>query len=136
MQNANLLHLKTFTVHRVPFTVYRLPFVDNSRRYADGGCALGPCLLLTDEPLSPSTHVALRIAGGGSEVFRGSAQLSQMKRTPEELVEFLYRECSFPNGCYLLTGTGIVPEAGFTLASGDEVEITIEPIGTLINRVR
>ena len=102
----------------------------------DGGCALGPCLLLTDEPLSPSTHIALRIAGGGSEVFRGSAQLSQMKRTPEELVEFLYRECSFPNGCYLLTGTGIVPEAGFTLASGDEIEITIEPIGTLINRVR
>jgi 2-dehydro-3-deoxy-D-arabinonate dehydratase len=58
-----------------------------------------------------------------------------MKRTALELVEFLYRECSFPNGCYLLTGTGIVPERDFTLAAGDVIEITIEPIGTLRNRV-
>jgi 2-dehydro-3-deoxy-D-arabinonate dehydratase len=59
-----------------------------------------------------------------------------MRRTPAELVDFLYRECSFPNGCYLLTGTGIVPAGDFTLASGDEIEITIDPIGTLTNRVR
>jgi 2-dehydro-3-deoxy-D-arabinonate dehydratase len=102
----------------------------------DGGCALGPCLLVTDEPLSPSTEIALRVVRGGADVYRGSAELSQMRRTPEELVEVLYRECTFPNGCYLLTGTGIVPEADFTLAAGDEIEITIEPIGTLTNRVR
>jgi 2-dehydro-3-deoxy-D-arabinonate dehydratase len=102
----------------------------------DGGCALGPCLLVTDEPLAPPTEIALRIARGGGDVYRGSAQLSQMRRAPEELVEFLFRECSFPNGCYLLTGTGIVPESDFTLAAGDEIEITIQPIGTLANRVR
>jgi 2-dehydro-3-deoxy-D-arabinonate dehydratase len=101
----------------------------------DGGCALGPCLLLTEEALPPSTGIALRVVRGGADAYRGSARLSQMRRTPEELVEFLYRECSFPNGCYLLTGTGIVPEADFTLASGDEIEIAIEPIGTLSNRV-
>ena len=59
-----------------------------------------------------------------------------MSRRPEELVGFLFRECSFPNGCYLLTCTGIVPEEDFTLAACDEIEITIEPIGTLTNRVR
>ena len=102
----------------------------------DGGCALGPCLLLSEEPLAPSTEIALRVARLGTDVFRGSARLSQMSRRPEELVGFLFRECSFPNGCYLLTGTGIVPEEDFTLAAGDEIEITIEPIGTLTNRVR
>jgi 2-dehydro-3-deoxy-D-arabinonate dehydratase len=101
----------------------------------DGSCALGPCLLVSDEPLVPSTEIALRIVRQGTEVYRGATPLSQMKRTPEELVGYLFRECSFPNGCYLLTGTGIVPESDFTLAAGDEVEITIEPIGTLTNRV-
>ena len=102
----------------------------------DGGCALGPCLLLTAEALPPSTEIALRVTRRGKDVYRGSAELSQMRRTPAELVEFLYRECTFPNGCYLLTGTGIVPEGDFTLEVDDEVEIIIEPIGTLTNPVR
>ena len=55
---------------------------------------------------------------------------------PEELVSYLFREATFPAGCYLLTGTGIVPDAEFTLKSGDVVTITIEPIGTLENTVR
>ena len=101
----------------------------------DGSCALGPCLFLAEEPLPTATKIYLRIVRGESEVFSGSARLAQMKRAPQELVEYLYRECTFPNGCYLLTGTGIVPERDFTLASGDAIEITIEPIGTLANRV-
>jgi 2-dehydro-3-deoxy-D-arabinonate dehydratase len=59
-----------------------------------------------------------------------------MKRTPEELVGFVYRECSFPHGCLVMTGTGIVPGQDFTLRSGDEIRIQIEPIGTLVNTVR
>jgi len=101
----------------------------------DGSCALGPCLLMSEEPLPPSTEISLRILRRNAEVFRGATRLSQIKRTPEELVGYLFRGNSFPSGCYLLTGTGIVPERNFTLASGDEVEITIEPIGTLANRV-
>jgi len=58
-----------------------------------------------------------------------------MRRSPQDLVEFLYRETSFPTGCILLTGTGIIPPDEFTLASGDTVDITIEPIGTLSNTV-
>ncbi len=102
----------------------------------DGSCALGPCLLLSEGALPPSTEISLRIVRRGGEVFQGATRLSSMKRTPEELVGFLFRDNSFPNGCYLLTGTGIVPEDDFTLSSGDDIEISIEPIGTLINRVR
>lgn len=58
-----------------------------------------------------------------------------MKREPEELAGYLYRYNSFPNGCFLLTGTGIVPPDAFTLQAGDEIRITIPPIGTLTNQV-
>ena len=59
-----------------------------------------------------------------------------MKRRPEELVAYLFAETTFPDGCLLMTGTGIVPPDDFTLVSGDEVRITIPPIGTLTNVVR
>jgi len=58
-----------------------------------------------------------------------------MKRKPEELVEYLYRACTFPHGCYLLSGTGIVPPDSFTLQTGDGIKITIPPIGSLVNTV-
>lgn len=101
----------------------------------DGSCALGPCLLIPAQPLAKSTVIRIRIRRGAADVFTGATELTQLKRAPEELVSYLYRESSFPNGCYLLSGTGIVPQGDFTLAPGDEVEITIEPIGTLVNRV-
>jgi 2-dehydro-3-deoxy-D-arabinonate dehydratase len=58
-----------------------------------------------------------------------------MKRTPNELVSFVYKECSFPSGALIMTGTGIVPGNDFTLNSGDEIRISIENIGTLVNTV-
>jgi 2-dehydro-3-deoxy-D-arabinonate dehydratase len=102
----------------------------------DGSCALGPCLYLTEEPLPPETEIGIRIARGGALAFEGTTRLATMKRSPEELVSYLFRHSSFPNGCYLLTGTGVVPPSGFTLRSGDEIAITLEPIGALVNRVR
>lgn len=101
----------------------------------DGSCALGPGLYVTNDPLPPATGIEIRITRGHDVVFQGETTLSQMRRRPEELVEYLYRETSFPSGCVLLTGTGIIPPDEFTLASGDLVEITIEPIGTLSNTV-
>jgi 2-dehydro-3-deoxy-D-arabinonate dehydratase len=97
--------------------------------------AIGPGILLQKTPLPPSTTIALEIARAGDVVFAGDATLEQMKRMPEELVEYLFREDSFPCGAFLMTGTCIVPPNDFTLQSGDEVRITIEPIGTLINTV-
>jgi 2-dehydro-3-deoxy-D-arabinonate dehydratase len=99
-------------------------------------CALGPGILVAQEPLPLSTEIKMEIRRKGELVFAGSTRLEQMKRTPEELVEYLYRENSFPAGCFLLTGTGIVPPSDFTLASEDEIKIVIEPIGTLVNTVR
>jgi 2-dehydro-3-deoxy-D-arabinonate dehydratase len=72
---------------------------------------------------------------GGTVVFSGETPLSQMKRSPLSLIEYLFRENSFPAGAILLTGTGIVPPDSFTLAPGDEVRITIGGIGTLANSV-
>lgn len=102
----------------------------------DGSCALGPCLYITDEPLPSSTEISIRVGRRGGVAFEGKTRLSEMKRRPSELAGFLFRDNSFPNGCYLLTGTGVVPQSDFTLAPGDEIAITIEPIGTLVNRVR
>jgi 2-dehydro-3-deoxy-D-arabinonate dehydratase len=97
--------------------------------------ALGPCLLVTDETLPPDTAIALEIHRGGEAVFSGETRINQIKRTFPELAEFLFREDSFPHGAYLMTGTGIVPPDSFTLRSGDEVRITIGPVGTLVNTV-
>ena len=101
----------------------------------DGCCALGPCVLLSDEPLPKSTEIRLDILRAGQPAFAGKTALSQMKREPRELVDYLFRESTFPAGCILLTGTGVVPPDSFTLQRGDEVRITIEPIGTLSNVV-
>ena len=82
------------------------------------------------------TIISLLIKRNKEIIFEGGINLEQMKRTPDELVSFVFRESSFPHGCLIMTGTGIVPGNDFTLQSGDEISITIEPIGTLVNFVR
>jgi 2-dehydro-3-deoxy-D-arabinonate dehydratase len=101
----------------------------------DKCAAVGPCVLVTKEPIGPDTTITLEIKRDGITAFQGSVALSQMKRKPEELVSFVFRECSFPSGCLIMTGTGIVPESNFTLKSGDEILISIDGIGTLRNVV-
>ena len=102
----------------------------------DACAAVGPCIYVPGSPISPDTQIHISISRNGNMVFEGNVSLNQMKRSPEELVSFVFRECSFPNGCLIMTGTGIVPGSDFTLASGDEISITIENIGTLTNTVR
>ncbi|MGO9436535.1 MAG: fumarylacetoacetate hydrolase family protein [Terracidiphilus sp.] len=101
----------------------------------NGSCALGPCLLMSESPLPHSTEIAVEINRHGRVEFSGSVALTELKRDPKVLVEYLLRDNSFPSGCFLMTGTGIVPPSSFTLASGDRIRITIEPIGTLENEV-
>jgi 2-dehydro-3-deoxy-D-arabinonate dehydratase len=98
-------------------------------------CALGPGILVSSAPLAASTEIRLSIARAGATAFSGSTTLASLKREPASLVEYLYRDNSFPDGCFLLTGTGIVPPDSFTLKSGDEIQIAIDGIGTLINTV-
>ena len=101
----------------------------------DRSSALGPCILVTDEPLPTTTPIRLEIERAGKVEFSGATTLAELKRKPTVLVEYLFRENNFPAGAYLMTGTGIVPPDSFTLASGDRVRITIDPIGTLENIV-
>jgi 2-dehydro-3-deoxy-D-arabinonate dehydratase len=101
----------------------------------DGSCALGPCLYLIDEPLSLDTKIELAIRRDGAVVFSGGTTIRSIKRPFTQLVEYLYRETSFPNGCFLMTGTGIVPPTDFTSQHADEIVIKIDGIGELCNRV-
>jgi 2-dehydro-3-deoxy-D-arabinonate dehydratase len=101
----------------------------------DGACALGPALVIASGPPPRETRIALEIRRAGDTVFSASTSLAEMKRDPASLVEYLYREMSFPHGCVLLTGTGIVPPDDFTLQQGDEIGVTIDEVGTLANVV-
>ncbi len=101
----------------------------------DGSCALGPCVLLSQEPLGPNTGIHLEIERQDKTAFAASTTLAELKRDPKELVSFLFRDNSFPQGVFLLTGTGIVPGDDFTLAAGDVISISIDGIGTLENYV-
>ena len=100
----------------------------------DKSAAIGPCIFVTDKPLPEDTAIGLEIYRG-SKVFEGRTGIDQIKRSFEELVRYLFMETTFPNGCLLMTGTGIVPPNDFTLQKGDEIRITIDSIGTLINTV-
>ena len=101
----------------------------------NGSCALGPCVLLSAEPLGKSTGIDLQIQREGRTVFSGSTTLAELKRDPKQLAEYLFRDNSFPDGAFLMTGTGIVPGDDFTLTGGDVIRIAIERIGVLENRV-
>lgn len=101
----------------------------------DGCAAIGPCLYITEAPLPADTLIDLNILRGGQSVFAGEIEIRQITRSFESLAEFLFRECSFPNGALLMTGTGIVPGNDFTLQSGDEIRIGITGIGQLVNTV-
>ncbi len=101
----------------------------------DGSCALGPCILLSADLLDKSTNIKLEVARQGKIVFAGSTSLAELKRDPQELAKFLFRDNSFPQGAFLMTGTGIVPGDDFSLARGDAIRIDIEGIGTLENHV-
>jgi len=102
----------------------------------EGSCALGPAITLA-ESMPPLEHVVINMAvqRGGATVFEGSTPLSQMNRTFGALISWLSRENTFPDGVVLLTGTGIVPPDDFALAAGDCVNIDINGIGQLANRV-
>jgi 2-dehydro-3-deoxy-D-arabinonate dehydratase len=101
----------------------------------DKSAAIGPCIYLPSGRLPSDTEITMVIKRKEKPVFEGSVRIDQIRRKFDDLAEFLYRETTFPAGCLLMTGTGIVPPNTFTLLKDDEVRITIEPIGTLVNFV-
>ena len=101
----------------------------------DRSAALGPCLYVPEEPISPNTEISLEIDRDGKIIYKDSVAINKMKRKHTELASFLFREMDFPHGCYLMTGTCLVPSGDFTLEIDDTVSISIDGIGTLINKV-
>ena len=98
-------------------------------------CGLGPALVVREPLPSRDEDRDRDLARRSRPSSPARTALDQMKRTLPELAEFLYRDNAFPHGCYLLTGTGIVPPNDFTLARGDEIRISIAGLGTLVNRI-
>ena len=94
----------------------------------DGSCALGPRLVLTGEGALRDIPIRLSITRGGESVFEGATRSSEMKRSLLELAAYLGRELSFPQGAFLMTGTGIVPPDGFSLHPGDRVTIQVADV--------
>jgi 2-dehydro-3-deoxy-D-arabinonate dehydratase len=101
-----------------------------------GSCALGPCIVGVDEaPPLKELEISLTILRDRETLFTGFTQVSRLHRTPEELVQWLFRAQDFPVGVVLMTGTSIIPEAEFTLRAMDEVRIAITGLGELVNTV-
>ncbi len=100
-------------------------------------CALGPAITLAQEIADPTRLAILcTIYRKNTAIFQGSVSTDRMKRSYKELISYLGRDNLFPDGVFLLTGTGIVPPDDFSLEEGDTVEITIDQIGTLRNPIR
>ena len=90
---------------------------------------------VADAPDPSEMEIRLTINRAGDQVFEGTTQVALLKRSPAELVEWLFRAQEFPLGVVLLTGTSIVPAQEFTLLGGDEVRIAISGLGELVNTV-
>jgi len=101
----------------------------------DGSAAVGPCIYVSRDRLPSDTLITILIERKGENVFDGQVRVDRIKRDLNELAEYLFRECSFPYGCFLMTGTGVVPPNEFTLQEDDQISISIDNIGTLKNVV-
>ena len=99
----------------------------------DASAALGPAILLGAPPTAATIELVIERAG--EVAYSGSTTTARIRRPFGELVDYLFRDNSFPSGCFLMTGAGVVPEGGFTLHDGDVVSITVDGVGTLRNRV-
>ena len=99
-------------------------------------CALGPWITVgVSEEEARSWKIQLQIRRDGGVAFAGETSVGQIKRSFNELAEFLFRSQEFPHGAVLLTGTGVVPPDSFTLRPDDSIRISISGIGTLENPV-
>lgn len=101
-----------------------------------GSCALGPWIVLPEELTDPQNlRIAIEVERDGESTWSGETSTSQMHRSFDELVAYLYAAIDFPSGALLMTGTGLVPPPDFTLQANDQVTIEIEGIGKLTNPV-
>lgn len=101
----------------------------------DGGCAIGPRILIPTDSRTAPFAISMRIVRGGSIAYEGTVSTTDIRRPYRELASWLGKHLSFPTGAFLMTGTGLVPDDDFSLTPGDALEISIPDIGTLRNLV-
>ena len=99
-------------------------------------CSLGPRIVLQPFTDWPDIEITLEIYRHGANVFTDNTNTASLHRKLSTLVEYLQRCNTFPEGVFLLTGTGIIPPGKFSLQEGDIVRIKMEGIGELVNPVR
>jgi len=97
-------------------------------------CALGP-EIVPAWSVAPPFGIRLLIERDGAPVYDERTSTDQLARRLEDLADWLFRGLDFPEGVVVLTGTGLVPPAEFTLHDGDEVTVDIEGVGRLTNPV-
>lgn len=110
-------------------------YLPQAKVYA-GSCAVSAGIRPAWEVADPTAlDITLTVRRDGDVAWQGTTSTAKMHRRPEELVDYLFRGDAFPDGAFLATGTGIIPELSFTLAEGDRVDIEIPGVGSLSNPV-
>ena len=111
-------------------------YLPQSKIY-QGCCALGPCLVTSDEIGDPyGLQIRCSILRGGKTIFSETVNTSQLHRRLEDLVSWLLKHNIIPAGTVLSTGTGILVPNDCNLQDGDQVDIEIQGIGRLSNPVK
>jgi 2-dehydro-3-deoxy-D-arabinonate dehydratase len=101
-----------------------------------GSNALGPMIRPIWEIVDhDKLDIYAKIERAGSIIWQAETSLKSLNRSFDDLIEYLFKCQHFPVGAILSTGTGIVPPLDISLVAGDLVTITVDQIGTLVNKV-
>ena len=106
-------------------------YLPQAKTYTDS-CVLAagwtPSWLVGDPRAGTMSMTLLR---NNNTLYEGATPLNRLRRTPEDLVGWLFRALDFPHGVFLLTGTGLVAPDEVQLDDGDEVVIRAGDLGEL-----
>ena len=113
----------------------------------NGSCSIGPFIRLFDDSFTledvKNCEIELSICGSDGFNISGKNKMSEISRSPEELVaQAIGKNHQYPDGLVLFLGTMFAPTEdrnnngeGFTHHLGDKVEISTPLLGKLVNWV-
>lgn len=104
-------------------------------KWHDGSCPMGPCILAADATIDPQDF-RLRLTVNGE--VKQSASAARMVFPVAAVIAFISSFVTLEPGDIISTGTpsGVGSATGTYLRHGDQVEATVEGVGTLSNPVR
>ncbi len=105
-----------------------------SHKSWDGSCPMGPWIVPKEDIPDPN-NMALKL--WVNDTLMQDSSTSQIIFTDAELVSFLSQRLTLYPGDVIITGTpaGVGTPRGIFLKPGDTVQIEIEGVGTLVNRM-